>query len=187
MSDAALPDVKARSFGKTLKKFLVMTLLAIGLAGGGFGAGYYYSGGRLSPSEEVLRLIERDAAQTQSEAGPQKITRERPETPVFETRYHEFEQPLTTNLKGSRRFLQVGIGVSTQYDDSIVANVKTHELALRSDMLAVISGFSETDVEGAEGRAALAEALKSAINTRLEALEGFGGVEGVFFPSFVLQ
>lgn len=187
MSDADLPDVKSRSFGKTLKKYLGLTLLAGGLAGGGFGAGYYYSGGRLSPSEEVLRLIERDSAKAEADTGPEKITRERPENPVFETRYHEFDKPLTTNLKGSRRFLQLGVGVSTQYDDSVVANVKTHELALRSDMLAVISGFTETDVEGAEGRAALADALKAAINARLETLEGFGGIEGVFFPTFVLQ
>ncbi|KGM88140.1 Flagellar basal body-associated protein [Roseovarius mucosus DSM 17069] len=110
-----------------------------------------------------------------------------PEAPVFETRYHEFPDPLTTNLKSSRRFLQIGVGVSTQYDESVIANVETHAMALRSDMLAVISGFAEEDVEGTAGREALAEALKTAINTRLEALEGFGGIEGVFFPSFVLQ
>jgi flagellar FliL protein len=60
-------------------------------------------------------------------------------------------------------------------------------MALRSDMLAVISGFTEAEVEGAEGRARLAAALRDAINARLEALEGFGGVEDVFFPSFVMQ
>jgi len=38
-----------------------------------------------------------------------------------------------------------------------------------------------------DGRERMAAALRDAINERLEAIEGFGGVEGVFFPSFVLQ
>jgi flagellar FliL protein len=54
-------------------------------------------------------------------------------------------------------------------------------------MLAVISGFTESDVAGLEGREALADALRDAINRRLEELEGFGGVEDVFFATFVMQ
>jgi len=37
------------------------------------------------------------------------------------------------------------------------------------------------------GREGLAGALRDAINAKLEALEGFGGVEEVHFTSFVLQ
>ena len=33
----------------------------------------------------------------------------------------------------------------------------------------------------------LADSIKNAINKRLEELEGFGGVEGVYFTAFVLQ
>jgi flagellar FliL protein len=33
----------------------------------------------------------------------------------------------------------------------------------------------------------LADGIKNAINSRLEELEGFGGVEGVYFTAFVLQ
>ncbi|WP_417727051.1 flagellar basal body-associated FliL family protein [Roseovarius sp.] len=189
MTDAALPDLDARPKGRFLKKILMWLLFALLLGGGGFGAGFYVSGGRLSPSQEVLRLIELETAiaDADTETGPKRIPREKSETTAFETRYHEFPDPLTTNLKGSRRFLQIGVGVSTQYDESVIAHVETHAMALRSDMLAVISGFSEEDVEGTAGREALADALKTAINTRLETLEGFGGIESVFFPSFVLQ
>lgn len=38
-----------------------------------------------------------------------------------------------------------------------------------------------------DGRDKLAAAMKDAVNKRLEELEGFGGIENVFFPSFVLQ
>jgi flagellar FliL protein len=83
--------------------------------------------------------------------------------------------------------LQLGIGVSTQYDDSVMANVDAHQLALRSIILGVISDFSEDQVRGGEGRELLADALRDAINAKLEELENFGGVEDVHFTSFVLQ
>ena len=83
--------------------------------------------------------------------------------------------------------LQVGIGVSTQYDDTVMVNVDSHQLALRSIILGVISDFSEDQVRGGEGRELLADALRDAINAKLEELENFGGVEDVHFTSFVLQ
>ena len=48
--------------------------------------------------------------------------------------------------------LQVGVGVSTQYDDTVMMNVESHQLALRSVILGVISDFSEEDVKGTIGR-----------------------------------
>ena len=60
-------------------------------------------------------------------------------------------------------------------------------LALRSEILGVVSEFTVEQVEGKTGRDQLADSIKDAINVRLEELEGFGGVEGVFFTSFVLQ
>ena len=110
-----------------------------------------------------------------------------PTAEKFLTIYYEFPGTFTTNLNGSRRFLQVGLGVSTQYDEQVMANVDSHQLALRSDILGIISDFSEADVAGKSGRDALAGALKTGINARLEELEGFGGVEDVYFTSFVLQ
>ena len=35
----------------------------------------------------------------------------------------------------SRKFLQISVGVSTQYDDRVMANVEAHQLALRSEIL----------------------------------------------------
>jgi flagellar FliL protein len=174
------------------------TLLLVaggGLGAGGFAAGMYYAGDGLSPAEEVLRLIDQGAldgdsqtAGTTEDGGlPQRVPRPAPEAPSFLTSYFEFPDPLTTNLAQSRRFLQLTVGIATQYDETVIANIETHSMALRSDMLAVISGFTEEGVAGAEGRLALATALRETLNTRLEALEGFGGIEDVFFPSFVMQ
>ncbi len=197
MSDANTDAPKKK--GKLLK-IILMILGFLLFLGGGFAGGVYYAGMQMSPSEEVLRLVERTNGEggeggeeggegegEEGEGGPQRMVKDIPETPVFQTSYYEFPDTLTTNLKGSRRFLQVGIGMSTQYDASVITNVETHAMAIRSDFLAVISGFSEDDVAGMDGRDRLAEAMKAAVNKRLEELEGFGGIENVFFPSFVLQ
>jgi flagellar FliL protein len=90
-------------------------------------------------------------------------------------------------LKGSKAFLQVSVGVSTQYDETVIENVEMHQLALRSEVLGVVSEFTVEEVEGKMGRDDLADGIKNAINSRLEELEGFGGVEGVYFTAFVLQ
>jgi flagellar protein FliL len=163
---------------------------ALAFAGAGFGGGWFYFSRTQSPVSEALRLIERNAPDATAEADPtlpQKVPRPMPETESFVTSYFTFDEALTTNLAGSRRFLQVGITISTQYDATVMAHVETHKAAIRSDMLAVAGSFSEEQIAGREGREALATALREAINQRLVALEGFGGVEGVFFTSFVLQ
>ena len=128
---------------------------------------------------------EAKAAEEAANSGPQK--KEAPEVEKFITTYYEFPGNFTTNLRGSRKFLQAGIGVSTQYDENVINNVEDHQLSLRSSILAVMSEFSEQDIEGKSGRDALAKAIAAELNTKLEALEGFGGIENVHFTSFMLQ
>ena len=167
-------------------------LLMIGI---GVAAGWLIFGnGQPDPSEEIEEIIERkmqereEAEEMEADnSTPSKQSKAAPEEEVFETIYHEFAGTFTTNLAGSRKMLQVGIGVSTQYDDTVMVNVDSHQLALRSIILGVISDFSEEQVRGGEGRELLADALRDAINAKLEELENFGGVEDVHFTSFVLQ
>ena len=45
----------------------------------------------------------------------------------------------------------------------------------------------QDDVAGRDGKQALADSIKDALNIFLEDKEGFGGVEGIHFTSFVLQ
>jgi len=182
------PKKKGRILGLLGKLLAVVVLL-----GAGFGGGYLFFANPFSPAQDMLRLIEpeqaaeADAAEDEGEGGPKKVQREMPDQELFVTSYFTFPEPVTSNLKESKSFLQVQVGVSTQYDAQVIKNVETHKLALQSDMLAVIATFTVEDIGGPEGRARLADALKDAINARLEKLEGFGGVEDVFFPSFMMQ
>lgn len=187
MADATA-NAPAKKKGGAVKMVLLLVTGA-GLAAGGFFGGKYFAESSMSPADEVLRLIEETNMQTadMGEDGPMKVSKEMPDEPVFVTQYFEFPEPLTTNLKGSSRFLQLGIGLSTQYDEAVLNNVQNHEMALRSDILAVLSSYTEADVEGTDGRDRLAEELLKVVNRRLEKLEGFGGIESVFFPTFVMQ
>ena len=105
----------------------------------------------------------------------------------FLTTYYEFPGNFTTNLRDSKKFLQITVGVSTQYDEEVMVNVESHQLALRGIILGVMSEYSEQDVAGREGKQSLADAIRDALNIFLEDKEGFGGVEGIHFTSFVLQ
>ena len=166
------------------------------LVGAGLGAGFFMFGStQPDPSEEIEQIIERKMVEAEekkeadekAEEGEAKVAKETPEIDTFMTTYFEFPGTFTTNLMNSRRFLQVGLGVSTQYDDTVMENVEAHQLALRSEILNAISEFSESDIAGKNGREQLAKALTGAINNKLVALEDFGGVTEVHYTSFVLQ
>ena len=175
-------------------KYIMFGLGGLALVGLGLGAGFFVFGSKAAdPSEEIEQIVERKmreaeeaaAAAAEADTGPEKIAA--PEVKNFLTTYYEFSGTFTTNLKDSRKFLQAGIGVSTQYDDAVLANVETHQLALRSEILGTMSEFSEEAIQGKSGRDELAEAIENSLNKKLEELEGFGGVEYVHFTSFMLQ
>ena len=177
-------------------KILMFVFGGLILIGAGLGAGFLmFASTNPDPSEEIEQIIERKMIEAEEEKaaeevaaeGEQKVSKETPEVDTFMTTYFEFPGTFTTNLMKSRRFLQVGLGVSTQYDDTVMGNVEAHQLALRSEILNAMSEFSEESIQGKAGREALAKALTDSINAKLIALEGFGGVGEVHFTSFVLQ
>ena len=167
------------------------------LLGRGVGAGAFLFMPTQTPVEQVEELIEKklkQAGQLPSADGldeenlePQKVSKETPVNETFVTSYYTFADNFTTNLNKSKQFLQVSVGVSTQYDETVIENVEKHQMALRSEVLGVIGTYSVDDIDGKIGRDNLANSIKDAINVKLLDLEGFGGVEGVHFTSFVLQ
>ena len=193
-------------------KIAIMVVSGIVLLGIGLGLGMFLGGEDTDPSSEITQIIEKKENPDENEnneeveeneevecteeekdeegncpTGPKKMPKIIPEEEIFATTYYEFPGNFTTNLKGSKKFLQISVGVSTQYDDTVMANVESHQLAMRSEILAIMSEFTPDDIAGREGKDILASALKDGINGVLEKLEGFGGVEDVHFTSFVLQ
>ena len=188
-----------------------LVLLGIGL---GIGALIFSGGNDPDPSAEVSEILEgknpekekeevvEDAnseeesevemecvenADGEEECVPKKKVKKVNVEEKFLTTYYEFPGNFTTNLRDSKKFLQITVGVSTQYDEEVMVNVESHQLALRGIILGVMSEYSEQDVAGRDGKQGLADAVKDALNIFLEDKEGFGGVEGIHFTSFVLQ
>ena len=194
MADEENTEPKKRG---PLLRILAFALGGLLLIAAGLGGGYIlFGGGQSDPSEEIESIIEKKMEQAEAERAAEedlaadeasKVAKEAPEVEAFITTYFEFPGTFTTNLMNSRKFAQVGIGVSTQYDESVMVNVESHQLALRSEILNAMSEFSEQDVQGKAGRVLMADALRDSINAKLMLLEGFGGIEEVHFTSFVLQ
>ena len=186
-----------------LIKIIIFVVAGIMLIAVGLGIGYFIFGGEPEPdpSAEVNQIIEgketekkekeESAEKKEGKEGEEGIitknVKEVPEVDAYETTYFEFPGDFTTNLKGSRKFLQVSVGVSTQYDEKVMEVVDSHQLALRSEILSTISDFTEEDISGSDGKKKLSDRLMVVLNKKLETLKEFPGIEDVYFTAFILQ
>ncbi len=196
-------EVEEEPKKSNLLKIILFVVGGILLIAVGLGIGYFLFGGEPEPdpSAEVNQIIEGKEAEKKKtedvekkegeEEGEDGIIKKNvkaiPEVDSYETTYFEFPGDFTTNLKGSRKFLQVSVGVSTQYDEKVMEVVDSHQLALRSEILSTISDFTEEDISGSEGKKNLSERLIVVLNKKLESLDEFPGIEDVYFTAFILQ
>lgn len=105
----------------------------------------------------------------------------------YKTSYYTFSDDFTSNLKNSSSLVQVSIACSTHRDGRVLMWLKKHELAIRSEMLKVLADTPEEDVSTMEGKEKLQKRLTASINHVLTEEEGFGGVDAVYFKSFLVQ
>ena len=82
---------------------------------------------------------------------------------------------------------QVGLALSTPYDDRVIKNIKTNEIAVRSAVLLSLGDTTEDQIASEKGKQQLQLKLAKAINATLQQKEGFGGVSNVYFTNFVVQ
>ena len=105
----------------------------------------------------------------------------------YKTTYFTFPEEFTSNLRASDALIQISVACSTHRDGRIIMWVKKHELAIRSAMLAVLADTPEEEVATIPGKATLQKRLTAAINKVLAEQEGFGGIDNVYFKSFLVQ
>jgi flagellar FliL protein len=150
-----------------------------------FFSGYFEKKAELA-AQDKLEELEAAASKAKIEA-PSKIKKEAPEATRFEKNYLQLDKELMTNITGSKKVMVVQLALMTHYDSRVFDNVKKHEFALRSAMLDVMRQTTEADVSKPDFRKDLAAKLKDVLNELLEKFEDFGGIEDVFFTSFVMQ
>lgn len=105
----------------------------------------------------------------------------------YRTSYYNFTEDFTSNLKNSTGLVQVSLACSTRRDGRVLMWLKKHELAIRSEILVVLADTPEEDVYSPAGKQKLQQRLTDAINKVLVANEGFGGIDAVYFKSFLVQ
>ncbi len=105
----------------------------------------------------------------------------------YRTAYFVFPDDFTSNLKDSNAMVQVSLAASTRRDGRVLLWMKKHELAIRSSMLAVLADTPEDDVYSLPGKERMQKRLTAAINGVLTEREGFGGVDNVYFKTFLVQ
>jgi len=116
-----------------------------------------------------------------------KLSKKSPNSPRFDYTYHQLSKEFLVNLTGSRKVMSVQIAIMTRYDERVVENVKKHEFALRSVVMDVMRQTNEADLPKPDFRKDLAVKIRDAMNTLIEKYEDFGGIEDVYFTSFIVQ
>ena len=190
MSETEQPKPKKKS---KLKKLLLLTVLLVAIGGGGTGAVLYATGGLLPGGHEVEdpdmpQLVVRDGANPASvDAAREQARQGRVDPRLFQPTYVPLEGNFTSNLRGGGAFVQIGLGISTYYDERVIENVQAHDMAIRSAILMTLTEQDPAAITTLRGKEALKIALRNAINGVLTNREGFGGIDEVYFTSFVTQ
>ena len=105
----------------------------------------------------------------------------------YASNYYAMDKEFTSNLQDSTHLVQIGIAVSTPYDDSVIDNLKTNDIAVRSAILMALGDTTEDQVFTTDGKQRLQVRITRAINDTLKQKEGFGGISNTYFTSFVVQ
>jgi flagellar FliL protein len=195
MSDKIATEAPAKGKGKGLIVKLLLGVVLIGAGGGGayalvsIGVIGHKNAAREDNTPKLVRKGDKDPY-----APPVADNKEGAAEPVYgdggspyRTAYFNFSEDFTVNLRNSDTLLQASLACSTQYDGRVLGWLKAHELAIRSAMLATMADTSDEDVATPEGKDRLQKRLTAAINKVLVAQEGFGGVNAVYFKSFIVQ
>ena len=195
--DAVAPTKKK---GGLIKKLLI-AIVALVLVGGGVAGGLYATGympgtggghavaeaagPKLVPKNEQKRFTAGAEGKEGGEAGSAPPAGAGGDK--YASNYYAMEKEFTSNLQDSVHFVQIGLAVSTPYDDTVIDNIKTNEIAVRSAVLMALGDTTEEQVFNTDGKKQLQRRLAKAINDTLKEKEGFGGVGNVYFTNFVVQ
>jgi flagellar protein FliL len=193
MTDTSDPAAPKKTGG-----FIKVALLALVLLGAG-GGGTYAAvasgllGGDAARENPEPQLVLKGEEDPYAAPATKKDAKE--ETQVvygtggskYRTAYFDFSEEFTSNLADGDSLIQVALAASTQRDGRVLMWLAEHETAIRSRMLVEIAATNEADVTAPGGKERLQKRLAAAVNAVLKEREGFGGVDNVYFRSFIVQ
>jgi flagellar FliL protein len=183
---AAAPKPKKKS------KIIRFAMIAIVVGGGAAGGALYAQNAGLIGGGEGAHEEDPDKPHLVPREGEDpenfEVVGARPvEADKFQVSYYPIEEKFTSNLRDDAGFIQIGVGVSTYYDERVLQNMERHEMAVRSAVLMQLADQDPLLISTPKGKIALKARLARAVNEVLEEKEGFGGIDDVYFTSFVMQ
>lgn len=203
------PKAKKKKGGMKMLVLLVVAMLVggAGAAGGLYAAGFFApkdSGPREDPGKPVLVLAGESAEDVAKAHGGGQghggthaapgghagkgVDLPAPANPaVYQATYFQLQMPFTSNMTDTDAFAQISIAVSTYYDMRVIEAVKTHEMAIRSQVLMMLAQQPEAMLSTPEGKRALQAKIRTVVNDILKQKTGYGGIDNVYFTNFVIQ
>jgi len=211
MSDDIISTKKKGGKGKMIIILLVVLLMGgAGITGGLYAAGAFGSDSEAAtPAEDPNRpqLVKKgeevkaggeggeksEAAAPEHGGKPFKLPKggvdlPRPKDPsLYQATYFQMPAPYTSNLADTDSLVQIALAVSTYYDARVLDAVKTHEMAIRSAILLMLSQQEELALSTPQGKEALQKKLTKIVNSVLREKTGYSGIDNVYFTNFVIQ
>jgi flagellar FliL protein len=212
MSDEIISTKKKGGKGKMIIILLVVLLMGgAGIAGGLYAAGAFGSDSEAAtPTEDPNRpqLVKKgeevkaaggeggekgEAPAPEHGGKPFKLPKggvdlPRPKDPsLYQATYFQMPAPYTSNLADTDSLVQIALAVSTYYDARVLNAVKTHEMAIRSAILLMLSQQEELALSTPQGKEALQKKLTKIVNSVLREKTGYSGIDNVYFTNFVIQ
>ena len=176
------------------KKIIVALFGTIFLLGAGAGAGYY---GAVSfglttdivadPDQPKLVAKDGEEAPAVEQTAAKNPSAQAIDKSTLKATYYPIETPFTSNLKNSDSFAQISLAIATYYDERVLENIQAHETAIRSSVLLTLAEQDSSVLATQQGKEMLQGLLTTAINKVLSEKVGFGGIDNVYFTSFVVQ
>ena len=182
-------EKKPKRLGK-----IIFGVAIIILVGGAAGGGYFIAdilGPQKEKAEEAdkPKLVSKDGSPIESSTMKSATKSSLPAGlgSGLKATYYPLAEPFTSNLKDSESFAQMSLAIATYYDERVLANIQEHETAIRSAVLMTLAEQDSEVLSTAKGKEILQKLLTMAINKTLTEKSGFGGVDNVYFTSFVVQ
>jgi flagellar FliL protein len=195
MADEVVEEEEGGGKGGLIKIILlvvgILLLVALTIGGTLFLSGFFEADEEAAAEAAVAALeaiaSEESAAAAAALAGPDRVKIDSPELTRYEQTYFEIESEMTSNLNNSRKVMQVKVYIMTHYDERVIAHMEKHDMPVRSALMRIMASKTEADLARPTFRKELAEEFRLEVNSILERLEDFGGVESVGFTAFVVQ
>jgi flagellar FliL protein len=191
MSDDAKPAAPKKGGKKKLILMLVggLVLVGGGVAGGMVAAGMGLGGAHAKETADpdAPKLVLRDHQSVDPTIEHKAVGSFVPDPRRYKASYYTMEQPFTSNLRDTDGIAQLSIGVSTFYDAKVLDNFKDNEMPIRSAVLGTLASEDAMVLETPQGKTQLQGHLRDAINKVLVDKTGYGGIDDVYFTSFIIQ